>query len=67
MIAADVNAKALSTFMGHANIAITLDLYGHLMPGSEAEAASLFDAYLAREIGGSTSTNTSITPMPATA
>jgi integrase len=39
MIAAGVNAKALSTFMGHANIAITFDLYGHLMPGSEAEAA----------------------------
>jgi hypothetical protein len=33
MIAAGVNAKALSTFMGHANIRITLDLYGHLMPG----------------------------------
>jgi len=27
------NAKALSTFMGHANISITLDRYGHLMPG----------------------------------
>jgi integrase len=39
MIAAGVNAKALSTFMGHANISITLDRYGHLMPGSEAEAA----------------------------
>jgi hypothetical protein len=35
MIAAGVNAKALSTFMGHANILITLDRYGHLMPGSE--------------------------------
>jgi integrase len=52
MMAAGVNAKALSTFMGHANIAITLDLYGHLMPGSEAQAATLLDAYLAREIGG---------------
>jgi hypothetical protein len=31
MIAAGVNAKALSMFMGHANISITLDLYGHLM------------------------------------
>ena len=41
MIAAGVNAKALSTFMGHANIGITLDRYGHLMPGSEAEAAQL--------------------------
>lgn len=46
MIAAGVNAKALSTFMGHGSIAITLDRYGHLMPGSEGEAASLLDAYL---------------------
>jgi len=46
MIAAGVNAKALSTFMGHANISITLDRYGHLMPGAEDEAASLMDAYL---------------------
>jgi integrase len=48
MIAAGVNAKALSTFMGHASISITLDLYGHLMPGSEDEAAGLLDAYLER-------------------
>jgi integrase len=47
MIAAGVNAKALSTYMGHANISITLDRYGHLMPGNEAEAASMLDAYLA--------------------
>jgi hypothetical protein len=50
MIAAGVNAKALSTFMGHATISITLDRYGHLFPGSEGEAAELLDAYLnARE------------------
>jgi integrase len=46
MIAAGVNAKALSTFMGHANISIPLDRYGHLMPGPEAEAAALLDTYL---------------------
>lgn len=46
MIAAGVNAKALSTFMGHANISITLDRYGHLMPGAEDEAANLMDRYL---------------------
>jgi integrase len=46
MIAAGVNAKALSTFMGHANISITLDGCGHLMPGAEDEAAELLDAYL---------------------
>jgi integrase len=48
MIAARVNAKALSTYMGHANVSITLDRYGHLMPGNEEEAAGLLDAYLAR-------------------
>lgn len=47
MIAAGVNAKALSAFMGHASITITLDRYGHLFPGSEEEAAGLLDAYLA--------------------
>jgi integrase len=43
-----VNAKALSTYMGHASITITLDRYGHLMPGNEEEAANLLDAYLTR-------------------
>jgi integrase len=46
MIAAGVNAKALQTFMGHASITVTLDRYGHLMPGSESEAAGLLDSYL---------------------
>jgi integrase len=48
MIAAGVNAKALSTYMGHSSITITLDRYGHLMPGNEDEAADLLDAYLER-------------------
>jgi integrase len=45
-IAAGVNAKALSTYVGHSSIQITFDRYGHLMPGNEAEAASLLDTYL---------------------
>jgi integrase len=48
MIAAGVNAKALSAYMGHATISITLDRYGHLMPGNEDEAAKRLDEYLAR-------------------
>jgi integrase len=48
MIAAGVNAKALSVYMGHANIGITMDRYGHLMPGNEEEAAGLLDVYLRR-------------------
>jgi integrase len=48
MIAAGVNVKALSTYMGHSSITITLDRYGHLLPGNEAEAATLLDSWLER-------------------
>jgi integrase len=33
MIAGGVNAKALSTYMGHWSVTITHERYGHLMPG----------------------------------
>ena len=49
MIAAGVNAKALSVYMGHSSITVTLDRYGHLMPGHEDEAAAMLAAYLERE------------------
>ncbi len=48
MIAAGVNAKALSTYLGHSSVTIAYDRYGHLMPGNEDEAAVLLDAYLER-------------------
>jgi integrase len=48
LIAAGVNAKAITAYMGHASIQTTYDLYGKLMPGSESEAAALVDTYLAR-------------------
>lgn len=51
MIAAGVNAKALSAIMGHATIAMTFDTYGHLMPGGLDEAAAQTNAYLARLTG----------------
>jgi integrase len=41
-----LNAKTLSTYLGHATITITLDRYGHLMPGSEVEARMLLNTYL---------------------
>ncbi|HEX7058344.1 MAG TPA: hypothetical protein VF176_00635 [Solirubrobacterales bacterium] len=46
-IAAGVNAKALSAFMGHSSIKVTFDLYGHLMRGAETEATARPDAFLA--------------------
>jgi integrase len=48
MIAAGVNIKALSTYMGHSTVTLTLDRYGHLLPGNEVEAASALDGYLDR-------------------
>jgi integrase len=46
MIAAGINTKALSTYMGHASITITLDRYDHLLPGNEHQAATLLDNWL---------------------
>jgi hypothetical protein len=34
--------------MGHSGIQVTIDLYGHLFPGNEAEASALLDAYVMR-------------------
>ena len=45
-IAAGLNAKTVATYLGHANISVTFDRYGHLMPGSEPEARGLLDAFL---------------------
>lgn len=47
MIAAGVDLKTISTHMGHSSIAITIDRYGHLMPGNEAVTASKLEAFLA--------------------
>jgi integrase len=46
MIAAGINSKALSTYMGHSSITITLDRYGHLLPGNETQAATLLETWL---------------------
>jgi integrase len=52
MIAAGANVRALASYMGHASVTITLDRYGHLMPGNEEQAAGLLDAYLAAAVPG---------------
>jgi integrase len=49
LIDAGANPKALQAFMGHSNIQITFDTYGHLLPGSREEVRKLMDQYLAHE------------------
>ena len=46
MIASRRQREGALDVHGHAKIGITLDRYGHLMPGSEAQAAGLLDTYL---------------------
>ncbi len=46
-ISQKVNIKALSQYLGHATITITLDTYGHLLPGDKEEIAETIGTYLA--------------------
>ena len=39
-LAAGVPAKVVSERLGHATIAITLDVYSHVIPGMDAHAAN---------------------------
>ena len=43
------NPKAIQEFMGHAKIHTTVDVYGHLLPGSHDEVRRRMDAYLRSE------------------
>jgi integrase len=39
-LAAGIPAKVVSERLGHANIAITMDVYSHVIPGMDAKAAN---------------------------
>jgi hypothetical protein len=45
LIAAGLHPKAIQAQMGHKSITMTLDRYGHLMPGRGDAVASALDAY----------------------
>src|SRR5262249_33672644 len=46
VVLANVHPKIVQERLGHANIATTMDLYAHVMPGMQDEAASRVDAAL---------------------
>jgi integrase len=48
LIAAGLNAKELSVYIGHSDIRTTYNRYGHLMPGGEVAAAKRLTAFLER-------------------
>jgi integrase len=46
LLVAGVNVKVVSDRLGHASVSFTLDTYGHVMPGQQAEAAAAAAALL---------------------
>lgn len=46
LLMANVHPKIVQERLGHANIATTMDLYTHVMPGMQDGAASRVDAAL---------------------
>ncbi len=48
-LAQGVPVKVVSERLGHASVGITLQVYGHVVPGMQAEAAARLDAALGGE------------------
>ena len=46
LLRAGVHPKVVSERLGHAGVSITLDIYSHVLPGLQEEAANLLDEYL---------------------
>ena len=49
LIAAGEDPKRIQSYLGHASITVTFDIYGHLLPGSERESAERIEAFLKRD------------------
>jgi integrase len=46
LLAAGIHPKIASERLGHSKVGITLDLYSHVMPGMQSEAATKIDALI---------------------
>ena len=49
LLMAGVNVKVVSERLGHSSVSLTLDTYGHVMSGQQAEAAAAAAALLTSE------------------
>jgi integrase len=48
LLAAGTNVRVTSERLGHASVAFTLDVYGHVLPGQQADAAAAVAALVDR-------------------
>jgi integrase len=46
MLASNVHPKIVQERLGHSSIAITMDIYSHLMPNMQGEAAATVDGVM---------------------
>ena len=46
LLSKNVNPKVVSEMLGHASIAITLDIYSHVLPNMQDSAATAMDGAL---------------------
>ena len=51
LLRAGVHPKVVSERLGHSSISMTLDVYSHVMPGMQEEAAEKIDAGLRAALG----------------
>ncbi len=51
LLSKNVNSKIVSEMLGHANIAITLDTYSHVLPDMQEKAARALEAALRQNVG----------------
>jgi len=47
-----VHPKVVQERLGHANVGITLDIYSHVAPHMQSDAAQKIDAGMREAIGG---------------
>ncbi len=50
MLAEGIHPKIVSERAGHASVSITLDVYSHVMPGLQEDAANRVDEALQRAL-----------------
>ena len=48
LLIARVNPKVVSEMLGHASVSITLDIYSHVIPDMQQDAAAIMAAVLQR-------------------
>jgi site-specific recombinase XerD len=49
MLVQGVHPKVVADMLGHAKVGLTLDVYSHVLPSLQAEAAGKVEALLASE------------------